>query len=152
MPVGAGLSTALVAAALLAGCGGGDGVGEPKREILLVSGRDDHGLLAQERVALTAEPDAEARPQDATVADGTFVRVVETRGEWLRVRSLEGPRAEGWVNDYYLRGTVHVCAPALPRSAQAQVISLGVRGVRVRTVEGGRVADVPRESLTELPC
>jgi SH3-like domain-containing protein len=137
---------------VLSGCGGGDAGGAPERELLLVSGRDDHGLLAQERVTLTREPGAEAGSQDATVADGTLVRVVATRGEWARVRSLEGPRAEGWVNDYHLRGTVHVCAPELPRSAQAQILSLGVRGVQVRTIEGARVATVPRESLSELPC
>ena len=142
-----------VAAALLAGCGGGgEDAGVPQREILLVSGRDDHGLLAQDRVTLVSAPGAAAQSGDPNVGDGTLVRVVAARGEWLRVRSLEGPRAEGWVNDYYLRGVVHVCAPRLPRSAQARILSLGVRGVQVRTVEGARVATVPRQSLSELPC
>ena len=135
---------------MLSGCGGGGAGGVPERELVLVSGRDDHGLLVQERVTLAAEPEGE--PEQASVGDGTLVRVVETRGEWLRVRTVEGRRAEGWVNDYYLRGTVHVCAPGLPRSAQAEILSVGPRGVRVRTVEGARVADVPRASVSELPC
>ena len=146
------LALLVVVAGLLGGCGGSEGPPEPRREILLVSGRDDHGLVAQERVTLAAEPDATAGPEDATVADGTLVRVVATRGEWTHVRSLEGPRAEGWVNDYYLRGVVHVCARALPRSTQAELLSLGVRGVRVRTVQGARVVIVPRRSISELPC
>ena len=148
------MRVALVAAAagLLAGCGGSEAGAEATREILLVSGRDEHGLVAQERVALAPEPEAAARPGDPTVAGGTLVRVVAARGEWTRVRSLEGPRAEGWVNDYHLRGVVHVCAAALPRSAQAEILSVGDGGIRVRTVEGARVAVVPRRTISELPC
>ncbi len=141
----------LVAAALLAGCGGSGGDGS-EREILLVSGRDDHGLLAQRVVPLTREPDMEGGPSDPTVADGTLVRVVATRGEWARVKTLEGPRAEGWVNDYYLRGTVHVCAPTLPRSTQAEILALDFGRARVRTLTDPRVVVVPRDSLSELPC
>lgn len=140
----------LVAAALLAGCGGSGGEAS-EREILLVSGRDDHGLLAQRVVPLTREPDTEGGAS-ATVADGTLVRVVATRGEWARVKTLEGPRAEGWVNDFYLRGTVHVCTPTLPRSTQAEILALDFGRARVRTLTDPRVVVVPRESLSELPC
>ncbi len=39
----------------------------------------------------------------ARVADGSFVRVVDQRGEWIRVQMKTNPQAIGWVNDYYLR-------------------------------------------------
>jgi hypothetical protein len=37
------------------------------------------------------------------VNDGTFVRVVDQRKEWIRVQMITNPQATGWVNDYYLR-------------------------------------------------
>lgn len=142
----------LLAAALLAGCGGGD---EPARQVLLLSGRDDHGLLVQKRVALLHAPDGAAAADGHSaheVREGTLVRVVETRGEWIRVATLEGPQVEGWVNDFYLRGTLHVCGGPVPRGAQAELLSVGDRGVRVRTLLDEREAVVPRAALSELPC
>jgi len=146
------LSVALLAAALLAGCGGGE---EPSRQILVVSGRDDHGLLAQERVALSHAPDGSGSADGHgphEVADGTLVRVVESRNEWIHVETLEGPRTDGWVNDYYLRGVVHVCADGVPRSAQAEIVSVGDDGVRERTLISPHEAVVPSAAISELPC
>lgn len=120
-----------------------------QRELLLVSGRDDHGLVAESDVALAGRPGG---ARTAEVADGTLVRVLASRGEWTRVESVEGPRAAGWVNDFYLRGVLHACARGLPRSAQVELLGLAEGRVRVRTVEGAREALVPRAALFELPC
>jgi hypothetical protein len=141
----------LAAAVLLAGCGGGE---KPARQILLVSGRDDHGLLVQDRVELSHDPGVVASHEHGThdVPDGALVRVLETRGEWIRVATLEGPRREGWLNDYYLRGTVHVCGGPVPRGAQAELLSVSKDGVRIRTLVGAHEASVPRGALSELPC
>lgn len=138
----------LAAAALLSGCGAGEE--PPRRGLLLLSGRDDHGLVAEPLVALSHEPGG--RGHAHAVRDGTLVRVVATRGEWAYVRTLEGARVDGWVNDYYLRGVVHACAPGLPRSAQVELLAFQGERVRVRTVETPRDAVVPRAALSEVPC
>ena len=75
-----------------------------KGPIVLVSGRDDHGLLKQEFVPLQKSPTDKS--VIAVVHDGTFARVVEQRGEWLRVQEIKDDPANsisGWVNDFYLR-------------------------------------------------
>jgi len=165
------LPVVVAAVVLLAGCGSDDDAApppEPKRTILLVSGRDEHGLLAEPTVALSAEPEGAPRHR---VRDGTLVRVVESRGEWIHVSALEGPRAAGWINDYYLRGTVHLLAPdpacpvpaaaqaggtpskSLPASAQAELLAVrGVQGkqwVRVRTVGAAKEAWVSRAAISQ---
>ena len=142
------LSVALALVAL-AGCGDG-GSAAPQRDVLLVSGRDDHGLLAQRTVLLAHEPDGGGHAHE--IPAGTLVRVRAIRGEWAHVETLEGPRADGWVNDYYLRGVLHACAPGLPRSAQVELLAVHERRVRVRTVRGGTEHTVPRTALSELPC
>jgi Bacterial SH3 domain len=165
------LAVALALVLAAGGCGGGAGEAEPPRPVVIVSGKDDHGLVAEPAVALAAEPDG---ARVARVADGTLVSVLAERGEWLRVRALEGGEAEGWVNDYYLRGTAHLvperagcrvpARPSLLRPAQAsyaastQVELLEVTTaadgvwVRVRDVEAGRRdAWVARARVSELP-
>lgn len=157
------------AAFLVSGCGDSPGAPKLERTTLLVSGRDDHGLLAQPSVELRRSPDG---PVAASLLDGTLVRVLEARGEWLRVRALEGARSDGWVNDYYLRGTVHVVAPngcaaaasgapgarptrALARNVQAELLGVAIRGgrtwVRVRTLVSRTAAWVDRRAVRELP-
>src|SRR5437868_8771971 len=74
----------------------------PAQPIVLLSGRDDHGLLAQPFVTLADAPDSQ-RPV-GRVHDGTFMRVLEQRGTWLRVQAIAAPQIEGWVDDFYLRG------------------------------------------------
>jgi SH3 domain-containing protein len=71
------------------------------KPIVMVSGRDDHGHVQDEVVPLLSAPDDDTVV--ARVNDGTFVRVVEQRGEWMRVQTVAAPQATGWVNDYYLR-------------------------------------------------
>ncbi len=69
--------------------------------VVLISGRDDHGLLAQPTLALLREPAASRAV--ASVPDATFARVLDEQGEWLRVQAIDNPQHVGWVNDYYLR-------------------------------------------------
>lgn len=151
----------VVALLLLPACGGGEQGG---RAVLLVSGRDDHGELVQETVSLSAAPGGRAA---AKVAAGSLVAVVETRAEWIRVRTLRGG-ATGWVNDYFLRGVVHLVAPvrgcpvrsrdggAYAPNAQVELLGYERRGVelwvRARSVEGGREGWVPARTVSELPA
>ncbi|HKP54343.1 MAG TPA: SH3 domain-containing protein [Chloroflexia bacterium] len=69
--------------------------------VLMVSGRDDHGLVQDPVVPLYKAPDDDTVV--ARVPDGTFVRVVDQRHEWIRVQMITNTQATGWVNDYYLR-------------------------------------------------
>lgn len=94
------IRTLLLVAALglVAGsCGGGP---PPSGPVVLVSGRDDHGLVRQAAIGLARAPGETTYP--ASVPDGTFARVIEQRSEWLKVRAI-GSDQEGWVNDFYLR-------------------------------------------------
>lgn len=96
---------ALAAVVILGGVIGGSilvvKAQSPPRPVVLVSGRDDHGLLQDHEVALYAAP--ETVDVVSWVHDGRLARVVEEQGQWLRVRVLGTPPAEGWINDYYLR-------------------------------------------------
>lgn len=139
------------------------------RAPLLVSGLDDHGLPADPRVSLLARPGG---PPVGTVPDATLVAVLHQRGTWFAVRAAEGPAAAGWVNDYYLRGTVHVVTPQgcgalaagapgdratrrLSRNVQARMLALtvahGRAWVRVRPLSGGGTGGwVQRDAVREL--
>ena len=85
---------------LLSGCGAAARLDGPD-PVVLISGRDDHGLVARAAVGL------QRSPTDTTVVgsapDGTFARVVRTEGAWLDVRTVASAPEEGWVNDFYLR-------------------------------------------------
>lgn len=152
---------ALTALLLLAGCGGEE---ERQRSLLIVSGRDDHGELVQESVSLSASPGGRAAAQ---VPAGSLVAVVETRAEWVRVRALRGG-ASGWVNDYFLRGAVHLVSAvrgcplrtadgaSYAPNAQVELLGYERRGgalwVRARSLEGGREGWVPARAVSELPA
>ncbi len=75
--------------------------------IVMISGRDDHGLLADPLVPLLNTPDSqrlqEASAIVANVRSGSLAQVLEERGSWLRVQVLGSSDVTGWVNDYYLR-------------------------------------------------
>lgn len=145
-----GLGAALGAAVLLSGFGGTTKTVDVQRRIVLVSGRDDHGLLVQKTVGLSRIARGEPTSR---VPDGTLVRVEATHGEWLQVRTLERTSARGWINDFYLRGTAHVTrriAP-FPRNAQVEIVDLRDNRVRVRSLDGRWIGWVPRRFLAELP-
>ena len=165
------LLVAAVAPLLLAaGCGSGSGghgssntasPGRVDRPYVLVSGRDDHGLRELGSVPVLDAPGTGKRV--GAIADGTLARVLQVRGSWLEVAPISGGSPPGWVDDYRLRGVVHLVGPApscrvvvagqrLPAGEQAEV--LDVRGQRawVRLVRRPAVTGpVPLPYVRELP-
>lgn len=154
---------ALVAAITVGGCNA-----EPRfeRPILMISGRDDHGLLLHETIGLLIGPDGAVK---AEVPDGSLVQVVDEEAEWIEVELLEGPPARGWINDFFLRGTVHVVGdpPACPvplvgeagaepfaelrASEQVELIDFHGDFVGVKPLQGSDLGLVPRDWIQELP-
>lgn len=147
-----------------AGCGGGAATQPDERpdgRLVLVSGHDDHGELREHEVAVYRE--AAQRKVVGRVVDGTLARVTAVEGQMLRVVTAEGESVRGWVDDFHLRGTLHLVGPAptcrapLSGSLQEpgmQVVAWEVRGGKV-LVES--VADpsthgwVARDLVRELP-
>jgi hypothetical protein len=85
---------------------------DPER-LVYVSGRDDHGLLASPTVTVHARPDG---GEVGELPDGTIVRVLDTRGTWLHVAPVDGSTG-GWVDDFWLRGRLHLVDPSAPGCA-----------------------------------
>lgn len=147
----------------LAGCGGGV---EPEERatdgrLVWVSGRDDHGLVATEEVALRDGVDGRAV---ASVRDGVLVTVLDGEGQWLKVRTAEGAPAVGWVDDFRLRGELRLvgAAPSCRSTVGRRAVEGGTL-VTVWRVDGDRalvetVAEprrrgwAPRDDLQELPA
>lgn len=129
---------------LAAGCGGHaparatSGAPRPDGRLVLVSGRDDHGLVATTRVPVYAGPGSRRRV--GSVPDGTLARVSRIRGSWLHVATAEGPPVQGWVDDFFLRGVVHLvgAAPTCRATVDGRRVTAGlqvvVRGLRGREV------------------
>ncbi len=131
-----------------------------------MSGKDDHGLVAQEVVEILDRPEGRAV---GNVPDGTLVYVVGEDREWLEVETLEGRRVVGWINDFYLRGQVHLVgdppacpvplrgepdgAPFAELAASQQVVLVDHHGdwVGVQPVGDDRLGVVPRGFVSELP-
>lgn len=168
------LGTAVGAAALLVGAAAIGLDDEPRApttadaaatslepRLVLVSGRDDHGMVATDRVPLYDAPEGDR--QVAVVHDGTLAEVLETDGQWLRVRAVEGPSAIGWVADFYLRGETRlVGAPPSCSVRLDGAVRDGGTVVVVRRLDAGRVlvetvtppvvrAWARRSELQELP-
>ncbi len=126
---------------LVAGCGGaasGDRSARPDGRLVLVSGRDDHGLVARERVPVYAAAGSSHRV--GTVADGTLAHVAGTDGSWLHLVTAEGRPVDGWVDDFFLRGVVHLVGPAPSCRARVdgRAVTAGLQVV-VRALRGNRV-------------
>lgn len=132
---------------------------EPR--LVLVSGRDDHGMVVTPRVPLYDAPQGTRQVGD--VRDGTLVEVLDTDGQWLQVRTVEGPDATGWVDDFVLRGEARLVgrAPSCAVRLGGDVRDGGTLVV-VRRLEAGRVlvetvtppvvrAWARRADLQELP-
>lgn len=168
------LGAALAAATVLLvagvhGLGGGGGTpataGTPavvaKPRLVLISARDDHGMVAADQVPLYDGPDG-AHRVDA-VFDGTLAEVLSVDGQMLQVRTVEGPPAIGWVDDFFLRAQARLvgAAPSC-RSSVAGHPREGGSLVVVRELRQGRVwvetvapplvqGWAPRAELQELP-
>lgn len=142
---------------------------EPQR-LVYVSGRDDHGAQATDTVALHARPDG---AETGRVAADTVARVTDSRGTWLHIAPVDGS-AGGWVDDFWLRGQVHLVDPAapgcpvttaaaaggpprfqLPASQQVEVFDAqtvdGLPWVAVRALEKHELSWVPQDILSDLP-
>lgn len=145
------------AAALLVGLGlhGLDGAGSAPAtmgtaaavshpRLVLVSGRDDHGMAATDRVPLYDAPEGHRRV--ATVHDGTLAEVLSTDGQWLQVRAVEGGSQIGWVDDFFLRGEVRLVGPA--PSCETSVAGRPRDGGTVAVVRRLRQGKVWVETLT----
>lgn len=138
----AGLLVAGAVAGLLAdpappAAAGGDAPPAEAR-LVLVSGRDDHGMVALHEVPLYDAPDGERVV--AEVHDGTLAEVLDYRGTWAQVRMVEGPPMLGWVDDFYLRGELRlVGAPPSCRSDIDGRARPGGTIVVVRELRGDRV-------------
>lgn len=132
-------------AVLVAGCGTlGDApdpdeaAERPDGRLVLVSGRDDHGERRYESVSVYETP----AQQDVagSIPDGTLAHVRKIHGQMLEVVTAEGTPVTGWVDDFYLRGTLHLvggaphCRARLGgsvREAGLQVVVMGVRNEQV---------------------
>ena len=125
------LLPALALAAALGLVAQGCAAGAPG-PVVLVSGRDDHGLVQRAAVGLQRSPDDPAFK--GSVPDGTFVRVLGQRGPWFEVRSFTTPPEQGWVNDFSLRNV----AVRTDRPVQVTFLDAAVRDgalmVQVRPV------------------
>lgn len=128
--------------------------------LVLVSSRDDHGLVAAPGVALRESPTGRALP--GLVADGTLARVVAREGTWLDIRTLDGPAMSGWVDDFYLRGSLRLvgdspaCSVTLGGHVERGgelVTALDVRAgqVLVRVDRDRATGWVARAVVRELP-
>lgn len=158
----------LLVGSVATGCGSDDRgdaaalTSGPADRLVLVSGRDDHGMVAEERVPVYDAPDG--HHVVGQVADATLARVLETDGTWLHVQTAEGAhRVTGWVDDFFLRGEVRLVGPApsceatlagRPRAGGTLVVVRDLRGhrARVETVADPATAGwVDRSVLQELP-
>ncbi|HSE07941.1 MAG TPA: hypothetical protein VLB29_04705 [Nocardioidaceae bacterium] len=166
MRLRAGGTTVAVAAVVLltAGCSEqeqGARDERPDGRLVLVSGRDDHGERKLEAVSLYDTP-----AQDRVVgrvADGTLARVRHIDGQMLEVVTAEGEPVTGWVDDFYLRGALHLvgqapsCRARLGGSLQEaglQVVVMGVRNGEVlvqSAADAGLRGWAARDLVQELP-
>lgn len=160
------IATAVMAGVLLTGCAGqaapetdtGDG------RLVMVSGRDDHGLVQTDDVPVHA--DTTYGHVVGSVHDGTLVRVVERDGMAMRVVTVEGPTVSGWLDDFHLRGQVRLVGAPPTCAVEVGGVELpggtlallyGAKGSRVlvetQSPSGGESHRgwVPRADVQELP-
>jgi len=130
-----GSTAALVlAGALLSGCAGqaapekdtGDG------RLALLSGRDDHGEVALDMVPVYDV--ANGSHVVGKVHDGTLVNVVERDHMAMHIATVEGPSVSGWVDDFYLRGEMHLVGA--PPDCSSTIGDTDVEGGRLVLVYG----------------
>lgn len=130
----------------------------------LVSGRDDHGVAVATSRELHASPDGDVSD---TISVGTLVAITDEQTPWLYVATVEGPALEGWIDDFVLRGTVHVVLPDTPAcpptvanmvlepSAQVRIVdhhdTPDGPEVGIRLVTTQREYHVPRDWLQDWP-
>ena len=155
------VTTALIVMATVTACGApdgiGDGSGDGARRVVMVSGRDDHGLVAVRNIALRPAPDGGGVV--GRLPDGTLAQVREVRGAQVQV-SASG--VTGWVDDFVLRGElrlagpppgcrVHLAGRDLPAGTRVEVLSLDKETAKVRLIDPPHtVGTVLASNIAEL--
>jgi hypothetical protein len=79
---------------------------------VLISGVDEHGLIAEHEVTLLSQPDATAVSEN-TIHTGTAVGVYQIRQtgpqNLQRFYSIQSPTGQtGWISDYYVRRVAYL--------------------------------------------
>ena len=133
------------------------GLAEGTRRVVMVSGRDDHGLVATKNVALRSVP--AGGDVVGHLPDGTLAQVREVRGNQVRV-SASG--LTGWVDDFVLRGELRLAGPPpgcrvslagldLPAGTRVEVLSLDGATADVRLLDSPyAVGTVAASLITEM--
>jgi hypothetical protein len=96
----------------------------------MVSGRDDHGLMAQQSIAVYDAP--RSGHAVGQIGDSTLVQVTEADGTWQHVQSVEGTQVAGWLDDFYLRGELRLVGAA--PSCDSRIGSTKVAGGTLVTI------------------
>ena len=127
------------------------------RRVVMVSGRDDHGLVASPNIVLRSAPgggDVVGR-----LPDGTLAQVREVHGNQVRV-SASG--VTGWVDDFALRGELRLAGPPpgcrvrlaghdVGAGTRVEVLSLYEGTARVRLIDPpGTIGTVATSEIAEL--
>lgn len=151
------LAAALLVIAAVTACGAPDQLADGTRRVVMVSGRDDHGLVASENVVLRSAPDG--ADVVGHLPDGTLAQVRAVRGTQVQVSSSG---VTGWVDDFVLRGElrlagpppgcgVHLAGRDLPAGTRVEVLSLYEDTAKVRLLDPPRtVGTVPVSDIAEL--
>jgi hypothetical protein len=142
-----------------------------RRPVVYVSGLDDHLVEARHEVPLHASAGG---AEIGRVPVDTLVRALDEQGGWLEIETAEGPRQQGWIADFYLRGQLHVVDPDEPGcpvatthgageeahhhlgpSTKVEMLDLQVGSaeswVQVRSLQTDATSWVARDSLSERP-
>ncbi|MFC8504439.1 hypothetical protein ACFUC1_18955 [Pedococcus sp. NPDC057267] len=146
----AGVAPAVTQAAADGATVGAAGSTRPATDrLVLVSGRDDHGLVELASVPLTDRAGGGAVV--GAVPDGTLARPTRVLGTQVEVTSLDGTGVTGWVDDYRLRGVLRAARAADP-CAGDQVVATRVAGSRVlvHALDGSAPRWVARSALAEV--
>jgi hypothetical protein len=148
---------ALIVMAAVTACGAPDGLTDGTRPVLMVSGRDDHGLVASQNIVLRSAPDG--ADVVGHLPDGTLAQVRAVRGTQVQV-SASG--VTGWVDDFFLRGELRLSGPppdcrvqlagrTLPAGTRVEVLSLYQETAKVRLLDPPRtVGTLPTSAIVEL--
>ena len=132
-----------------AAAGAAGSTGPATDRLVLVSGRDDHGLVELASVPLTDR--AGGGSVVGTVPDGTLARPTRVLGTQVEVTGLDGTGVTGWVDDYRLRGVLRAARAGDP-CAGDQVVATRVAGSRVlvHALDGTGTRWVARTALGEV--
>lgn len=151
------LAAALIVMAAVTACGAPDGLADGTRPVVMVSGRDDHGLVASQNIVLRSAADGASVV--GHLPDGTLAQVRAVRGTQVQV-SASG--VTGWVDDFFLRGELRLAGPPpdcrvllagrdLPAGTRVEVLSLYQETAKVRLLDPPRtVGTVPAFDIAEL--